>query len=588
MAQGGFKQVLGNGGFQAFLWTQFFGAFNDNVYRSIVGLRALHEQNGRYASLVVGVFVLPSLLFSGYAGHLADAISKRRVLIAVKVFEIAVMGFGVAAFVSGRIEWMLLVVFLMGLHSAIFSPAKYGIVPEICRDEELSRANGLLEMSTFVAIVLASAVGSLLYAAWSAEMWKMGLVALGVAVIGWATSLRITRVPPSGSREPFRWNPFAEVTTGTRHLLKDRPLLLATLGISYIWFVAALLQPDLEHFGRQVLKADDLHIGLLWTFLAVGVGAGNLLAGRLSGDKVELGLAPLGAGFTALFAMLLAVAGGSYPLAVAAIVLMAVATGLFAVPLYAYVQKRSGSQEKGRIIATSNFFQTLAMILSTGLFWLFHDRMGIRPDRITFGLGLLTLAVTVYVLTLVPEFFVRLVLYLLTHSIFRIRVEGRENVPYRGPALLVANHMSYVDGFLIGASVERFLRFMVWKPFFANRAAALVFALDQSAIPGRDRHAARSGGEHPRRARRAGRRARGVHLRRGRHHPHRQHAAVQTRDGKDRGGDGCAHHPGASGPGVGQHFQLRRRAFLLEVAQAHPVSRDGDVRRSDACHEPGA
>ena len=467
MAQSGFKQVLSNGGFQAFLWTQFFGAFNDNVFRSIVGLRALHEQNGRYASLVVGVFVLPSLLFSGYAGHLADAISKRRVLIAVKVFEIAVMAFGMAALLSGRIEWMLTVVFLMGLHSAIFSPAKYGIVPEICRDEELSRANGLLEMSTFVAIVLASAVGSLLYAAWSADLWKMGLVTLAVAVVGWATSLRITRVAASGSREPFRLNPFAEVTTGTRHLLQDRPLWLATLGISYFWFVAALLQPDLEHFGRQLLHADDLHIGLLWTFLAVGLGAGNLLAGRLSGDKVELGLAPLGAGAMAVFAILLAAAGGSYVLAVTAVVLLAVASGLFAVPLYAYVQKRSGSQEKGRIIGTANFLQTLAMILATGLFWLLHDRWGILPDRITLGLGVVTLGVTVYVLTLVPEFFVRLVLYLLTHSVFRIRVEGRENVPYRGPALLVANHMSYVDGFLIGASVERFLRFLVWKPFFS-------------------------------------------------------------------------------------------------------------------------
>jgi len=482
MAHGGFKQVLGNGGFQAFLWTQFFGAFNDNVYRSIVGLRALHEQNGRYASLVIGVFVLPSLLFSGYAGHLADAISKRTVLISVKVFEIAIMSFGVTAFISGRIEWMLLVVFLMGLHAAIFSPAKYGIVPEICRDEDLSRANGLLEMTTFVAIVLASAVGSLLYAAWSNEMWKMGVVALAVAVAGWIISLRITKVPASGSREPFRWNPLGEVGTGTRHLLKDRPLWLATLGICYFWFVAALLQPDLEHFGRQILHADDLHIGLLWTFLAVGLGAGNLLAGKLSGDKVELGLAPLGAGFMALFAIVLAGTGSSYPMAVASIVLLAVASGLFAVPLYAYVQKRSGSQEKGRIIATANFFQTLAMIVATGLFWLFHDYWQISPARVTLGLGLLTIGVTVYVMMLLPEFFVRLVLYLLTHSVFRIRVEGREHVPYRGPALLVANHMSYVDGFLIGASVERFLRFMVWKPFFSVRWMRWLFKL-MNAIP---------------------------------------------------------------------------------------------------------
>jgi len=466
MAESGFKQVLANRGFRAFLWTQFFGAFNDNIYRSIVGLRALHEQHGRYASLVIGVFVVPSLLFSGYAGYLADVVSKRSVLIAVKVFEIAVMMFGVAAFVTGRIEWMLLVVFLMGLHAAIFSPAKYGIVPEIVRSEGLSRANGLLEMSTFVAIVLASAVGSVLYAAWSGELWKMGLVTLAIAVVGWAVSLRITRVPASGSAQRFRVNPLAEVTTGTRHLLNDRPLWLATLGIAFFWFVAALLQPDLEFFGRQVLHADDLHIGLLWTFLAIGLGAGNLLAGRLSGDKVELGLAPLGTGGMAIFGLFLAAGSGSYVLAVASIVMLAIASGLFQVPLYAYVQKRSGSQEKGRIIATSNFFQTVGMIVATGLFWLFHDWWGIGPAEITLGFGLLTLAVTVYSLTLVPEYFVRLVLYLLTHSVFRIRVEGRENVPYRGPALLVANHMSYVDGFLIGASVERFLRFMVWKPFF--------------------------------------------------------------------------------------------------------------------------
>jgi len=482
MADGGFKRVLSNGGFQAFLWTQFLGAFNDNVYRSIVALRALHEQNGRYASLVIGVFVLPSLLFSGYAGHLADAVSKRRVLIAVKIFEIAVMAFGIAAFLSGRIEWMLTVVFLMGLHAAIFSPAKYGIVPEICRAEDLSRANGLLEMSTFVAIVLGSAAGTFLYAAWAAEMWKMGLVSLGVALAGFAVSFKITPVPPSGATEPFRWNPLGEISTGTRHLLGDRPLWLAVLGISYFWFVAALLQPDLELFGSQVLHADDLHIGLLWTFLAVGLGAGNLLAGRLSGDKVELGLAPLGAAFMALFAIALWAFGGTYGMAVAAIVMLAVASGLFAVPLYAFVQKRSGSREKGRIIATSNFFQTLAMILSTGLFWLFHDALHVRPDRITLGLGLLTLAVTAYVLTIVPDFFLRLVLYLLTHSVFRIRVVGREHVPYRGPALLVANHTSHVDGLLISASVERFVRYMVWKPIFEMKPLHWFFRLAK-AIP---------------------------------------------------------------------------------------------------------
>src|ERR1700689_4054841 len=225
-AQNSFKDLLKNAGFHSFLWTQFLGAFNDNVYKILVSMRAVHvaansgEPSGMYLSLDGVVFVIPFLLFSGYSGHLADAVSKRKVLISVKVFEIFVMLLGLAAFFSTRIELMLLVLFLMALHSTIFSPAKYGIVPEMLPDKDLSRANGLLEMSTFVAIVLGTSIGSFLYTAWKNQPWNMGLVMIGIAVTGFVVSLRITRVRAAHTGEPFVLNPFGEVITGTRHLLK--------------------------------------------------------------------------------------------------------------------------------------------------------------------------------------------------------------------------------------------------------------------------------------------------------------------------------------------------------------------------------
>ena len=468
MAHGGFKDLMQKGGFQAFLWTQFLGAFNDSVYQTIVALHAGSVKGGMYVPLVPAVFTLPTLLFSGYSGHLADRVSKRSVLIAVKVFEIAIMLFGLATLRAGWTEGMLGVVFLMGLHAAVFSPAKYGIVPEMLPDRDLSRGNALLEMSTFVAIVLGIAGGGVLFAAWKAAAWRIGLVTLGVSLAGFLCSLQITRVAPAGSREPFRWNPFGEIAASTRGLVRDRALWLAVLGVSWFWFAGVLLKTDLQYLGSDVLGASDNGVALLWAFLAIGIGGGNLLAGRLSGDKVELGLVPLGAGAMGVFAMAAALCRSLVP-ATVAVVLLAVASGLFVVPLYAFVQQRSEREAKGRVVAANNFYQTIAMLIAAGLMSLLHTRAGIRADHILFGFGAAMLAVTVYVATVVPDYLVRFVVWMATHTIWRIRIEGQENLPQRGPALLVANHTSHVDGLLIGACVQRFIRFLVWKPYFEMR-----------------------------------------------------------------------------------------------------------------------
>jgi acyl-[acyl-carrier-protein]-phospholipid O-acyltransferase/long-chain-fatty-acid--[acyl-carrier-protein] ligase len=479
MAHSGFGNILKNGGFQAFLWTQFLGAFNDSVYQTIVGLHVIHV-NPAYVPLVPAVFTLPSLLFSGYSGHLADVVSKRKVLISVKVFEIFIMLFGLSTLVSGWTEGMLGVVFLMGLHAAIFSPAKYGIVPEILGDADLSRGNALLEMSTFVSIVLGIAGGGVLFAQWKGAPWRMGLVTLAVSAAGLAASFGITRVAASGARQRFQWNPFGEIAGSTRHLWKDRPLWLAVLGISYFWFSGVLLKTNLQYFGTEVLKTDDNGVSVLWAFLAIGIGVGNILAGRLSGDKVELGLVPLGALLMSFFSVITVLVRHSFVLATASVVMVALASGLFVVPLYAFVQQRSDSTEKGRVVAANNFYQTIGMLIATGLMSLLYSKLHWGADHILLAFGFSMVFVAAYILTVVPDFFVRFALWLLTHSLFRIRINGAENVPFRGPALLVANHMSHIDGFLVGACVQRFIRFMVWKPYYELKSLNWFFRATNS------------------------------------------------------------------------------------------------------------
>jgi acyl-[acyl-carrier-protein]-phospholipid O-acyltransferase/long-chain-fatty-acid--[acyl-carrier-protein] ligase len=481
MAHSRFGDILKNAGYRSFLWTQFLGAFNDSVYQTIVALH-VGSANPAYVPLVPAVFTVPSLLFSGYSGYLADVVSKRKVLISVKAFEIAIMLFGLWTLVTGWTEGMLGVVFLMGLHAAIFSPAKYGIVPEILGDRDLSRGNALLEMSTFVSIVLGIAGGGALFAVWSGAAWRMGLVTLGVSLIGFVASFGITRVPASGAKQGFRWNPFGEIAGSTRHLLADRPLWLAVLGVAYFWFAGVLLKTNLQYFGREVLNTSDTGVSILWAFLAVGIGAGNILAGRLSGDKVELGLVPLGSLLMGVFALATVAARHSFIAATVTVAALALASGLFVVPLYAFVQQRSDHTEKGRVVAANNFYQTIGMLVASGVMSLCYTTLRLSATWIMLGFGVSLLLVSAYILTVVPDYFVRFVLWLLTHSIFRIQIRGAENVPFRGPALLVANHMSHIDGFLIGACVQRFIRFMVWKPYYELKSINWFLRLTR-AIP---------------------------------------------------------------------------------------------------------
>ena len=469
----GYAALLWDGGFQSFLWTQFLAAFNDNVYKMIVSVGAVELAanqllGSRYLAIAGAVFVLPFLLFAGYAGQLADRFSKTRVLQITKAFEIGIMCVGMIALYARSIEMLLVVLFLLAAQANFFSPAKYGILPEMLGEAQLTRANGLLELSTFAAIVLGTSVGSLLFARWKGEPLLLGGMLLGIAIVGSLTSLFIRKVPASGSSLEMQWNPFAEVYAGMRRIYRDRPLWLTVAGISYFWFVGALFQMAVILVGTESLHLSDTRTGLLVTALAVGIGTGSIAAGWLSGDTVEIGLVPYGAALLGIASIFV---GFSHTFASSVLWLgvAGFAGGLFIVPLNAFLQEHAEPQEKGRLLATNNFLNMIGVVLASGALYLFHDLLHWTPSHILAALGVLTLVATVYIAWLVPAPLVRLIVWSIANLLFKIRIIGADNIPKKGGALIVSNHVSYADAILIGCATPRFIRFLMWQPLYDNK-----------------------------------------------------------------------------------------------------------------------
>ncbi len=469
-SRSGYARLLSGGSFQCFLWTQFLGAFNDNVYKMIVSIMAVRiaasgDQGSRYLALAGAVFVLPFLLFAGYAGQVADRFSKTRVLQVTKSFEILVMLMGIASLVLARIDLLLIVLFMLAMQANFFSPAKYGILPEMMEEAQLSRANGLLELTTFIAIVIGTSFGTWLFARWEHLPWRMGGTLLGIAVVGTVTSWGIRKVPAAGSLERFRWNPFWEIVQGARSLRGRRPLALAIVGISWFWFIGALFQMAVLLAAREMLNVPETSVGLLITALAVGIGLGSVLAGSFSGDHIELGLVPAGSLLMGICAMALGFTH-SYNAALAWLAGIGFAAGLFAVPLNAFLQARSGAAEKGRILTLNNFVNMVGVILASGVLWLLHDLLHWKAGAIFLALGVAMLAGTVYVVRVLPDYTVRLILLCTIKCLFRLRVTGREHIPKSGGGLMVANHISYADAVVTGYATSRIPRYILWQPIY--------------------------------------------------------------------------------------------------------------------------
>ncbi len=460
-------------GFRAFLATQFLGAFNDNAFKLVVSLLLVNlvvDQSAQstYVALAGGLFTLPFILFFMYAGFLADRFSKQRIMVWVKLAEVVVMALGGVAFWLKQPVIMIVVVFLMGAQSTFFSPAKYGILPEVLPDEELSRGNGRVQLWTFVAIILGTAAGGQILDWFSGRVHWASLVFVGIAVLGVLTSLRITRVPAAQTGRKFQPFFLRDVVETLGRVRGNRPLFLCVLGNAYFWFVAALFQMNILVYAKQLMELGNAETGYLLTSLALGIGMGSLLAGRWSGEKVEFGLVPLGAIGLGLCSMILSVAHHAYLFAVVILFLLGVCAALYSIPLNAYIQQKSPRDSKGRVLAASGFLSNVGIVGAAGLFWVLQNGIGLDPALTFLVTGLASFLVVGYICRLLPDFLVRFAAWLLTHTFYRITIAGQQHVPREGGALLVCNHVSYADAFLVQSCIQRFIRFIMARKFYES------------------------------------------------------------------------------------------------------------------------
>ncbi len=479
--------LLRHRGFLALTAAQFFQTLNDSAVKMFITLWALDHSGvpeNRVTAFVGGVFVLPFLLFSSAAGQWADRVSKRNMTVAVKAAEILIVVLAGAALLRPGFPALLGVVFLMGLHSAVFAPAKYGLLPEMLAERDLSNGNGIVQVTTFLGIIAGTPLAVALLERSGDRLAAAAPAFLAVALAGWAASLFIDRVAPAGSGAPLDWNPVRSLWRDLKEIRRDRPLYLAVLGSGYFWLVGTLIFIGLPLFARGPLGADEAVLARLLTVLSVGIALGSWLAGKLSGDTVELGLVPLGALGLGVFSLDLAFAAPSVNRVMVDLAFLGASGGLFIVPLTALLQTRSPSDQKGRMVAVANVVSFLGIGGASLVYFLLTDRaaLGLSPAAAWFLVALGALAATGYVFFLLAPATFRFCGWLLTHTIYRVTIVDGGNVPARGGALLVSNHLSYADPFLVTAAVSRRVRFMMMRPLYDFKPLTWFFRL-MGAIP---------------------------------------------------------------------------------------------------------
>ena len=480
-------------GFWSVWATQFQESFSDNAYRwiviSFVATRALEAAaNREYLNALAGIlFAAPFVLFSPLGGYLADRFSKRSVILGTKFAEILVMAIALLGMTLGSLPVMLLALFLRGIQSSCYSPSKFGLLPEILPERLLSWGNGVLELGSFVAIISGTVAGTALYSGFSGRLGYAGLILFAVTLVGVAVSTTLPRVRSAGSTKTLRINPFAELLDQWKGIRTDRTLFLAVLGSTYFFMLAALLQVTVEFYGQDILKLDPAETGYLQAAIGIGIGIGSLVAGYLSGGKIEYGLIPLGAGGMTGVSILLAQPGLSFLAVGVLLSLLGFAGGFFAVPVLAIIQHRPDFEKKGGVIGAANQLSFMGVGVASLLYWLLTSVLHVSvPGVFLFG-GLMTLVATVYATRLMPDSLTRLAVWVLVHSVYRMRVTGRENIPEKGGALLVSNHLSLVDALLLGGSTDRHVRFLMFKGlyerpiigFFARAARAIPISSEQ-------------------------------------------------------------------------------------------------------------
>jgi 1-acyl-sn-glycerol-3-phosphate acyltransferase len=493
--------------FLPFFGTQALGAFNDNVFKNaLVILATFHAASyttlppAMIANLSAGLFILPFVLFSGLAGQLADRYDKTRVMQAVKAVEIAIMALAGIGFATHHLPLLLAALFLMGAHSTFFAPAKYGLLPQVLDDGELVGGNALIEMGTFVAILLGTLAAGVLAAQASSATDVGALVTslLVVSVAGLAVSFAMPRAAPAAPGLEIDWNPWTSTRDNLRAAAESRVVFLAVLGNSWFWFYGAVILAQLPVYAKDVLHGSEQLVTWLLVAFTFGVGLGSMLCERLSGHRVEIGLVPLGSIGLTVFGIDLwhstpamlppgpldAAAFLAQPGAwrvFADLALIGAFGGFYVVPLYALIQSRAPKDRMSRVIGATSILNAVFMVAAAGVAAALLAA-GLTIPQLLLVLALLNAAVAVYIYSLVPEFLLRFLAWILVRFIYRVRVTGAEHFPEHGPALVVCNHVAFTDPIVLTSACRRPMRFVMDAAIFRIPVLSLVFK-GMKAIP---------------------------------------------------------------------------------------------------------
>lgn len=495
--------------FAPYFLTQFLSAFNDNVYKNaLVALIAFSAINsgstddGVIINLSAGLFILPFFLFSAFCGQLADKYEKSMLIRRIKLAEIFIMAAGAAAFLLQSVPLLIAVLFLMGTQSAFFGPIKYGILPQHLKEHELVGGNGLVELGTFLAILVGTIAGTQLIAKAPGGTAALVCIAiLTVAVAGYVVSRKIPVAEPNDPDLTVRFNPITETWKLVRDTAQDRVVFQSILAISWFWLLGATYLAQFPVYARDVLGGSvDVFTVLLATF-SIGIAVGSILCERLSDGKVEIGLVPFGIFGMTLFGIFLVLSTPNAPLGnelsvtaflfaegstsswkiIACIFLLGMFGGFYIVPLYALIQKTCDKERLSRAFACNNILNAFFMVMSAVLALVLLS-FDVSIKGIFLIMALLNAVVAAYVFSQVPEFMMRFTVWLLVHTLYRVRKTGMENIPEKGPAIIVANHVSFIDALILGGCIRRPVRFVMYHKIFKMPIMNFVFRTAK-AIP---------------------------------------------------------------------------------------------------------
>lgn len=509
MSQSSQFALLSQRRFAPFFWTQFLGAFNDNVFKTALLTILTYEtiswtklDAGMLNQLIPGLFILPFVLFSATAGQLADKFEKSRLARYVKVLEIVIMLVAATGWFTHNLWLLIAAVVGMGVHSTLFGPVKYAYLPQQLKPDELIGGNGIIEMGTFVGILLGEVLGAVLvlHKPWGVELVAGGTVCIAIA--GWLTSRRIPHSPPPAADLKINWNPLTETIRNIGFSRQNRTVFLSLLGNSWFWFYGTIILAQFPLYAKDYLHGDHSIFVLLLTVFSLGVGTGSLLCERLSGHKVEIGLVPFGSIGLSLFGFDLFLASTSFANMASNAVLVdmsgflaqhgsirilfdcmmiGVFGGLYIVPLFALIQTRCDPRHISRTIAGMNIMNALFMV-AAALVAMLLLKMGLSIPQMFMATALMNALVALYIFTLVPEFLMRFVAWLLIHTIHRVRCVDTDRIPESGAAILVCNHVSYVDAIVIMAASPRPIRFVMDHRIFKIPLLGWIFRTGK-AIP---------------------------------------------------------------------------------------------------------